>query len=104
MLARDESLADSVAEFCIEKVRELKEDESTVEIVCRLLECASAVSDRAKAMEALAQRLERVAYLAPGHASNDLYDSLRHLQILDDLLSQRLGKALAGARLGRKAA
>jgi hypothetical protein len=101
---KDAGLADSVAEFCVEKIRELPVDGSTLDIVCRLIECASSNSDRDQAMEALARRLESVAFLAPPLALNDLHDSLRHLQLLDSRLSSSLGRAVAAARLGRKAA
>ena len=102
--ARDVGLANSVAEFCVEKVRELPVDGSTLDIVCRLVECASANFDRDQAMVALAGRLENVAFLAPPQALNDLHNSLRHLQLLDNRLSSNLGRAVAAARLGRRAA
>lgn len=101
---KNAGLAESVADFCVEKVRELPVDGSTLDIVCRLVECAGANSDRDQAMEALARRLESLAFLAPPQALNDLHDSLRHLQLLDSRLSSSLGKAVAAARLGRKAA
>jgi hypothetical protein len=102
--AQDVSLADSVAEFCVEKVRELPADGFATDIICRLLECASANPDRVPAMEMLARRLEGVAYLAPASVLTDLHDSLSHLQLLSDSLSNTLGKATAAARLGGKAA
>jgi hypothetical protein len=101
---QDEGLAESVAEFCIEKTRDLADGESTIEIVCRLVECACAYQNRQKAMEVLAQRLVSVAFLTPSPMSFDLFDSLGHLQLLDGRLSLLLGRALAAARLGRKAA
>jgi hypothetical protein len=104
MQTQDEKLADAVAEFCVEKTRELTDDDGTAEIISRLLECASAIPDREKAMNDLALRLERIAYLAPTAVSADHYDSLSHLQILADGLSEKLGKALAASRLGRRAA
>jgi hypothetical protein len=54
-------------------------------------------------MEVLARRLEGVSYLAPASALTDLYDSLSHLQLLDDRLSNTLGSARAASRLGGKA-
>jgi hypothetical protein len=102
--AQDEDFADLIAALCIEKTRESKEGDSTLEIVCRLLECAGAYQNRQKAMEVLGQRFEVIAFLTPSSTSMDLYDSLVHLQLLDDRLSQHLGRALAVARLGRKAA
>jgi hypothetical protein len=102
--AQDVSLADSVAEFCVEKARELPADGSATDIICRLLECARANPDRVPAMEVLARRLEGVAYLAPASVLADLHDSLSHLQLVSDSLSNMLGKATAAARLGGKAA
>lgn len=104
VLALDEDLADSVGQFAIEKVRELKEDEFTGEIICRLVECSSAYTDRKKAAETLARWLEAVSFLTKQSASVDLYDSLNHLQLLEDSLSERLGRALAAARLAQRAA
>jgi hypothetical protein len=101
---KDTKLADSVAEFCVGKVRELPIDGSTLEVICRLVECASANPDRDQAMETLARRLESVAFLAPPQSLNDFHDSLRHLQLLDGRLSSSLGRAVATARLGRMAA
>jgi hypothetical protein len=102
--AQDVSLANSVAEFCLERVRESPPDGTSLEIICRLLECASANPDAATAMRVLARRLEAIAYLSPASTLADLYDSLRQLQLLNDSLSSGLGKATAAARLGAKAA
>lgn len=102
--AQDENLADLVSEFCIEKLRELEDGESTLEIVCRLVECACAYQNRPKAAEVLAQRLQSVAFLTHASVAMDLFDSLAHLQLLDNSLSLLLGRALAAARLGRKVA
>jgi hypothetical protein len=104
MQTRDIPLAEAVSDFCVEKARELSDDGFTLEIVCRLLECASANSNHAEAMEALALRLEAVAFLTPRSTLFDLYDTLRRLQVLDATLSCRLGRAIAAARLGRKRA
>ena len=89
----------------MEKVRELPVDRYTLDIVCRLVECASANSDRNQAMVALAGRLENVAFLAPSQALNDLHNSLRHLQLpRQSAIFELLGRAVAAARLGRRAA
>jgi hypothetical protein len=104
MQAQDVSLADAVADFCVEKTRELPDEGFALEILCRLIECASANSNRVQAMEALARRLESVASLAHASSLLDLHDTLRHLQALDETLSYSLGRTVAMARLGRKAA
>jgi len=103
VLFQDETLADSVAQFAIEKVRELPDTESTLEIVCRLVECSSAYADRNKAVEVLGRRLESVSFLAKPKAAFDLYDTLTCLKSLDPLLSESLGRALAAARLPKAA-
>jgi hypothetical protein len=102
--ALDVSLAESVAEFCLEKARELPTNGTSIEIICRLLECASANPDATSAMEVLTRRLEGVAYLSPAETLADLHNSLRHLQRLNGSLSNTLGKAIAASRLGEKAA
>jgi hypothetical protein len=104
VLAQDENLADSIGQFTIEKTRELKDNESTSDIICRLVECSSAYLDRKKAAETLARWLEIVSFLAKPAASIDLHDSLKHLQLLEYSLSQRLGRALAATRLADRAA
>ena len=43
VLAQDEGLVDSVAQFAVEKVRELNNGDSTLEIICRLVECSGAI-------------------------------------------------------------
>jgi hypothetical protein len=104
MQTQDVPLADSVADFCVEKARDLKDESSTLEIVCRLIECGSANPNRGQAMETLARRLESLAFLAPASTLIDLNDSLRHLQLLDEDLARNLGRAVATSRLGRRAA
>lgn len=102
--ARDVGMADAVVEFCIELSRECPADGSQSEIICRLLECAAANPDRRAAIQTFARRLERVAFLALPPTLNDLHASIAVLQSLDDSLSIELGKAVAIARLGRRAA
>jgi hypothetical protein len=104
MQAQDVPLADSVADFCVEKARDLKDESSTLEIVCRLIECASADPNHGQAIETLARRLESVSFLAPASTLIDLNDSLRHMQLLDENLARNLGRAVATSRLGRRAA
>ena len=104
VLAQDERLADAVAEFSIEKVRELGDDESTLELVLRVVECASAYADRQKAMRTTSKRLEAVAFMAKPSVSNDLHDSLRQLQLLESTLGENLGRAIAAANLAQRAA
>jgi hypothetical protein len=101
--SRDTKLADLVADFCVGKVGELPDDGSTLEIVCRLVECASADTARQQALNALARRLEGVAFLAPVQSLVDLRDTILRLQALDPRLAPELGKAMAATRLGQNA-
>jgi hypothetical protein len=103
MQSRDAQLADLVAEFCIGKINEVPEDGATLEIVCRLLECASAELDREQANKALSGRIESVAFTAPVQLLPDLCDTILRLQSLDPRLAPELGKAMAAARLGQGA-
>jgi hypothetical protein len=101
--SRDTKLADLVADFCVGKIRDLPDDGSTLEIVCRLVECASADTTREQAINALARRLEAVAFLAPIQSLIDLSDTILRLQALDPRLAPELGKAMAATRLGQSA-
>jgi hypothetical protein len=101
--AQDVPLVDSVADFCVEKVRDLSDGSSTLDILCRLTECASANPNRDQAMHTIARRLEDVAFLALPSTLIDLHDSLRHLQLLDEALARNLGRAVATSRLGKAA-
>jgi len=101
--SRDTKLADLVADFCVGKVSDLPDDESTLEIVCRLVECASADTVRQQGLNALARRLEGVAFLASAPSLVDLRDTILRLQALDPQLSPELGKAMAATRLGQNA-
>jgi hypothetical protein len=101
--SRDTQLAELVAEFCMGKIQEIPEDEGTLELICRLLESASADSDRERAIKVLARRIENLAFLAPAKSLPDLADTILRLQALDPRLAPGLGKALAAARLGQGA-
>jgi hypothetical protein len=104
VLSRDTKLADLIADYCVGKVRDNQDDDATLEIVARLIECASADTNRAQASQSLARRLEGVAFLAPAKALPDLCDTLLRLQALDAGLAPQLSRALSASRLGAKAA
>jgi hypothetical protein len=99
VLTQDEGLADSVAPFSMEKVRELKVDESTMEMICRLVECSSAYAHGARALETLARRLEAISFLAKPFVIAHLFDSLSQIQLVE-------GNAVGVSRtcLGRRTA
>jgi hypothetical protein len=102
MQLKDPILADSVADFFIGTASTLNVDPS--EILFRLVECAAADPDRNKGQKVLAKRLETLAFvLGPAHLP-DVYDTLRVLQKLDADLARLLGRAIAAARMGAKAA
>lgn len=104
MQAQDVSLANKVADFCMEKARELPHDDTTLELVWRIIECASSYADKTEAMTFLSRRLETISILVQPSTLPDLHDSLVHLQLLDPVLSPGLGRAVAACRLGRMAA
>lgn len=103
-LSRDTKLADLIADYCVGKVRDNQDDDATLEIVARLIECASADIDRSQACQSLASRLEAVAFLAPVKALPDFCDTILRLQALDSGLAPQLGRALSSSRLGVNAA
>jgi len=102
--ARDVPLADSIADFVVEKARDLKDGDPTIEMVARLIECANANTNRVVKMDALVRRLEAFAYLAPSSAMFDLHDTYKQLEVFDNDFPRKLAKATAAARLGQKAA
>lgn len=104
VLSRDTKLADLIADYCVGKVRDNQDDDATLEIVARLIECASADTNRAQASQSLARRLEGVAFLAPVKALPDLCDTILRLQALDTGLAPQLSRALSASRLGANVA
>jgi hypothetical protein len=101
---KERSLADSVAEYLIEGISTLGEEDRATDLFFRLVECAAADPDRQNAIKVLARRLEALAFLArPSHLP-DIHDSLLVLQKLDSDLAELLGKPIAAARMGSKAA
>jgi hypothetical protein len=101
---KDRALADSVADFIIQNASTLLAEHREPETFFRLIECAAVDPDRANSFKILARRLETLAFVAPSDGLPDIYDSLRILQKLDPDLAQLLGKAIAAARMGTKAA
>jgi hypothetical protein len=101
---KDVSLADAIAQFFIQNALILGDEGRASEMLFRLVQCAAVDPDRSNARKVLARRLEIFAFVvAPVHLP-DVYDSLKILQKLDAELATLLGKALAAARLGSKAA
>ena len=100
MLAQDSALADLVAEFCVEKIRDLAEGDSTLDIICRLIECAGANADRSDAMKALARRLEKVGLLSPPSAVFDLYQLAAPPSIARCNVVERAGTVMRNRALG----
>jgi hypothetical protein len=102
---KDRTLADAVAELLIENASVLSAEEGRpLETLFRLIECAAADPDHTNRRKVLARRLEILTFkVGPAHLA-DLHDSLRVLQTLDVDLAQLLGKAVASARMGTRAA
>lgn len=100
--SNDLTLADAIAETCLEKARLVKERHSATEVVHRLVECATANSDRTAARQILAHRLESLAFiLSTPDMLGDLVDLLESLKQIDPHIAMLLGRAVATARLGK---
>jgi hypothetical protein len=101
VLEQDVRLADAVAQACIERLAFIDERQPTHETVYRLIECAAADQDRERAMSTLARRLEQVANIVrDGAFLGELADLFEVLKIINSSMSQRLGRAIALAKLG----
>src|SRR5262249_23690780 len=98
--SRDPLLADLVADFCVGKIPELPEDGATLEMISPFVECAAADSNRKRAIQSLAGRIERLAFFVPVQSLPDLGDTILRLQGLDQGLAPELGRAIAAAQLG----
>jgi len=97
----DASLANDIAELCLEKARGVKHKWSLFEAVSRLVECATADPDRDKARRELARRLESLAFSLPMSELMDAFvEALQILKQIDPDLAPFLGRALATAKLG----
>jgi hypothetical protein len=100
VLSGDVALGDAVADTCLKKSRTITHLSSVADIVCRLVECAAADTDRAKARETLAGRLENLAFTLPmGSLAGELVEELESLQRVDFRLAPLLGRAVHTARL-----
>lgn len=100
VLSADVSLADAVADTYLERVRMLTGELPVLDAVFRLVECAAADSDRMRARDVLAKRLERMSFSLPtGASSVELVAALQVIQSLDGELSALLGRAVQAARL-----
>ena len=101
VMASNVKLADAVANACMERLPEAKQRPKLLELIFRLVECAAADPDRIGAKSTLASRIEQACYIFPGGPlSTDVIDLLELLKIIDPLMEQRLGRALALATLG----
>lgn len=101
---KDRILADAVADFLIENLSTLDAEGRSVETLFRLIECAAADLDRTNGRKVLARRLEILTFKVGAAHLADLHDSFRVLQTLDPELAELLGKAVASARMGTRAA
>jgi len=101
---KDVSLADAIAEFFIQNASTLGPDGRASEMLFRLVECAAGDPDRSNGPKVLARRLEILAFVLASVHLPDVYDTLKILQKLDAQLARLLGKAIAAARMGSKAA
>jgi hypothetical protein len=102
VLTNDVSLADGVADACLERVLPLTNPGAVFEIVARLVECSGACADRDAARAALAQRLEVLAFSLPSsRVISALITAVESLRRVQPDLAPLLGRALAAARLAQ---
>jgi hypothetical protein len=100
VLANDTELSDLVAGTWLDRARIGLNREALHEAVFRLIECAAANPDRVAARNALAQRLETLAFiLPPTELSADLVDLLESLEHVDTDMAGLLGRAVHTAKL-----
>lgn len=105
VLNGDVPLANAVAETCLERLRTMTERVSVIDVAARLVECAAADADRARAKQVLVQRLDRMSFFLPtGAPAGELAAVLQVLQSLDRELAIQLGRAVQAARLAAAAA
>jgi hypothetical protein len=99
-LAENASLADGISEVCLERSQRI-ESQGLFEIVCRLIECAAVIKDRAEAARVLARRLEILAFIVPASESAEgLASTIEMLKRIQPELAPLLGRSVAAARLG----
>jgi hypothetical protein len=96
----DETLGDLVAETSIERYLNGEPPKSFAPAVFVLLACAAARKDEDEAQTMLARRLENLALLLQPSGLRNLLGLLLSLQSLEEPLAERLGRAVATARLG----
>lgn len=96
----DESLSELVAEISIERSLTGEQPKSFAPLVFILLACAAAHKDQEQARSMLTRQLENLAFLLPPASLGNLLGLLLSLQSIDEPLAERLGRAVAAARLG----
>jgi hypothetical protein len=96
----DKALGDLVAEISIERSVNGEPPKSFAPVVFILLACSAAHKDAEEARMLLARRLETLAFLLPPSRLGNLLGLLLSLQSLDEPVAERLGRAVATARLG----
>jgi hypothetical protein len=97
---QDTTLADAVANVCLEKAKAIGDARAAVETMFRLVECSATDPDRAGARSTLIRRLENLVLLLERSVLPDVLDGIEVLQSFDADLAMGLGRARAWARLG----
>jgi hypothetical protein len=101
VLTGNAGLADGIAEVSLERARFLDDSDQIFEVVCRLVECAGVIPDRAIAWLTLGRRLEILAFILPASGTMaGLAIAIERLKRVQSELAPHLGRALAAARLG----
>jgi hypothetical protein len=94
-------LADAVAEASIEHLAIVNDRQAALEAIYRLIECAGADPDQPRGKGLLAKRLEQVAFIVKDRSLLvEIGEYLDTLKLIDPALEERLGRAMAMAKLG----
>jgi hypothetical protein len=101
VIYNDVPLSDSLADVCIERIRATNQPDPVTDGFYRLIECAAADTNREAANASLVRRLEIVAHVIDEpSALAQVLSLLRLLKMANPALTNKLGRAIAVARLG----
>ena len=100
-LLQDTSLANAVAEACIERLAIDQGRQRTIEVIHHLLECSAAETDKVARRLFLSRKLEQICYtITKPELLAEIAGCIEELKLISPDLKFALGRALAIAKLG----
>ena len=100
-LLQDTTLANAVAEACIERLAIDQRRETVMEAIYRLLECSAAETDQAAGCLFLSRKLEQICFtITKPELLAEIVAWIEQLKLISPELKCALGRALAIAKLG----